>query len=126
MTLWRYSMRLAFQETHPESLFQECSHFCELVSGANQMPRALEVAIREAVGRRGVSVLVLPGDVALQPGGDAPPIKVGGLLPPAAIMRPGDNPLRLGMRRAHGELLALGERLKAPMVQAMRGKEHVE
>src|ERR1700758_592061 len=88
-----------FQETHPQNLFQECSHFCELVSGANQMPRALEVAIRGTVGRRGVSVLVPPGDVALQPGGDAPPIKVDGLLPPAAITRPGDNPLRLGMRR---------------------------
>src|SRR5260221_4952660 len=31
-----------FQETHPESLFKECSHFCELISGANQMPRTLE------------------------------------------------------------------------------------
>src|SRR5712675_1620488 len=51
-----------FQETHPEILFRECSHHCELVSGANQMPRALEVAIREAVGKRGVSVLVMPGD----------------------------------------------------------------
>jgi pyruvate dehydrogenase (quinone) len=54
-----------FQETHPEFLFKECSHYCELVSGANQMPRTLEVAIREAVGRRGVSVVVIPGDVAL-------------------------------------------------------------
>ena len=49
-----------FQATHPESLFKECSHYCELVSSANQMPRTLEVAIREAVGRRGVSVVVIP------------------------------------------------------------------
>src|ERR1700741_614372 len=68
-----------FQETHPELLFRECSHRCELVSGANQMPRALEVAIRQAVGKRGVSVLVMPGDVALQAASNAPPIKVGGL-----------------------------------------------
>jgi pyruvate dehydrogenase (quinone) len=27
------------QETHPETLFKECSHYCELISGANQMPR---------------------------------------------------------------------------------------
>src|SRR5271165_7348032 len=54
-----------FQETHPETLFKECSHYCELVSGANQMPRVLEVAIREAVSKRGVSVVVIPGDVAL-------------------------------------------------------------
>src|SRR6201984_825916 len=56
-----------FQETHPQTLFKECSHYCELISGANQMPHALEVAIREAVGKRGVSVVVIPGDVALRP-----------------------------------------------------------
>jgi pyruvate dehydrogenase (quinone) len=39
-----------FQETHPQTLLQECSHYCELVSGANEMPRSLEIAIREAVG----------------------------------------------------------------------------
>src|SRR5438309_12066374 len=61
----------SFQETHPQTLFQECSHYCELISGANQMPRVLEIAIREAVGKCGVSVLVIPGDVALQPAADA-------------------------------------------------------
>jgi pyruvate dehydrogenase (quinone) len=61
-----------FQETHPETLFRECSHYCELVSRAHQMPRTLEVAIREAVGKRGVSVVVMPGDVALQPASQAP------------------------------------------------------
>src|ERR1700752_2098414 len=70
-----------FQETHPEFLFKECSYYCELVSSANQMPRTLEVAIREAVGKRGVAVVVMPGDVALQPALAAPPPKVEGLLP---------------------------------------------
>src|SRR6202022_935937 len=70
-----------FQETHPQDLFRECSHYCEMVSGPSQMPRVLEVAIREAVGKRGVSVLVIPGDVALQPASDAPPVKADGLLP---------------------------------------------
>jgi pyruvate dehydrogenase (quinone) len=50
-----------FQETHPENLFKECSHYCELVSNARQMPRTVEIAIREAVGKRRVSVIVLPG-----------------------------------------------------------------
>jgi len=132
-----------FQETHPQMLFQECSHYCELVSGANQMPRALEIAIREAIAKRGVSVLVLPGDVALQPAGDAPPAKAGGLLPPPPIVTPsrldldrlaallnGDSRVTIlcgsGCQGAHDELLALGRRLKAPMVHALRGKEHVE
>src|SRR5882672_3888840 len=132
-----------FQETHPQTLFQECSHYCELVSGANQMPRALEVAIREAVGKRGVSVLVMPGDVALQPASDASPVKVAGLLPSTPVVTPRKQDLeRLaallngksrvtilcgsGCEGAHNELLALGECLKAPMVHTMRGKEHVE
>jgi pyruvate dehydrogenase (quinone) len=132
-----------FQETHPQTLFQECSHYCELISGANQMPRVLEIAIREAVGKRGVSVVVLPGDVALHAASDAPAPKVGGLLPPRATVTPARAELdRLaallngkgrvtllcgsGCAGAHAQLLALGERLKAPMVHAYRGKEYVE
>src|ERR671924_705020 len=75
-----------FQETHPQTLFQECSHYCELVSGANQMPRALEVAIREAVGKRGVSVLVIPGDVPLQAASNAPAPKAAGLVPAPPVI----------------------------------------
>jgi len=52
------------QETHPEQLFQECSHWCELVATPEQLPRALHIAMQTAVAKRGVSVLVLPGDVA--------------------------------------------------------------
>ena len=133
-----------FQETHPQSLFQECSHYCEFISVANQMPRVLATAIREAVGKRGVSVVVIPGDVALQPASNAPPPKAEGLLPLPPIVTPSRPDLdRLaallngedaritilcgsGCQGAHDELLALGERLKAPMVHALRGKEHVE
>src|ERR1700726_3077073 len=77
-----------FQETHPETLFKECSHYCELISGANQMPRVLEIAIRQAVGNRGVSVVVIPGGIALQPAAHAPPPKAAGLLPSQAVATP--------------------------------------
>src|SRR5689334_2848369 len=77
-----------FQETHPQDLFRECSHYCELVSGANRMPRAVEIAIREAVGKRGVSVVAIPGDVALQAAADASPPKIAGLLPPRPVVTP--------------------------------------
>jgi pyruvate dehydrogenase (quinone) len=132
-----------FQETHPETLFQECSHYCELISGANQMPRTLEIAIRQAVAQRGVSVVVLPGDVALQPAPDAPAPQPLGLLPaPPTVTPPEASVARLaellnGARRvtllcgsgcagAHDELLQLAQALNAPVVHAMRGKEHVE
>src|SRR6202051_1847164 len=53
-----------FQETHPDQLFRECSHYCELVSTPRQFPRMLQTAIQHAVSKRGVSVIALPGDVA--------------------------------------------------------------
>jgi pyruvate dehydrogenase (quinone) len=133
-----------FQETHPQDLFRECSHYCEFISTPHQMPRVLEVAIREAIGKRGVSVVVIPGDVALQAAVDGPTPKAEGLLPRPPVVTPRQADLdRLaallngedervtilcgsGCQGAHDELLALGERLKAPMVHAMRGKEHVE
>jgi len=55
-----------FQETHPEQLFAQCSHYCELVSQPEQMPRVLEIAMQTAISRRGVAVVVLPGDVAMR------------------------------------------------------------
>jgi pyruvate dehydrogenase (quinone) len=132
-----------FQETHPETLFQECSHYCELVSTAAQMPRILQIAIREAVGRQGVSVIVIPGDVALQPAAEAADPAILSLLPPRPVIVPQPADLRAladllngaarvtvlggsGCAGAHSQLLALGEKLKAPMVHALKGKEHVE
>src|SRR5580658_1447519 len=53
-----------FQETHPDQLFRECSHYCELVSNPRQMPRVLQTAMQHAVSKRGVSVIALSGDVA--------------------------------------------------------------
>src|SRR6201988_1683769 len=55
-----------FQETHPQNLFRECSHYCELVSDASQLPYVMENAMRAAVGLRGVSVVAIPGDVAFR------------------------------------------------------------
>ncbi|MBY5666946.1 ubiquinone-dependent pyruvate dehydrogenase [Rhizobium leguminosarum] len=132
-----------FQETHPEALFKECSHYCQLVSSPNHMPRTLEVAIREAVGKRGVSVIVMPGDISLQAASDASTPKIHALLARAPVVTPANQELdRLaallngdgrvtilcgsGCQGAHDELMALGARLKAPMVHALRGKEHVE
>src|SRR5437660_6397629 len=55
-----------FQETHPEYLFAQLSHYCQLISQPEQMPRVLEIAMQTAIARRGVSVVALPGDVALR------------------------------------------------------------
>jgi pyruvate dehydrogenase (quinone) len=55
-----------FQETHPEHLFAQCSHYCELVSHPEQMPRVLEIAMQTAISKRGVAVIAIPGDIALR------------------------------------------------------------
>jgi pyruvate dehydrogenase (quinone) len=131
-----------FQETHPEFLFKECSHYCQLVSTPAQMPRALENAMTTAIARRGVAVIVLSGDVALQSGEhlSAPALYQK---PAKPLTRPLDEDLdRLakllneskrvtllcgaGCAGAHNELVKLGGVLKAPMVHALRGKEYVE
>ena len=132
-----------FQETHPQELFRECSHFCELISSANQMPRTLEMAIHAAVAERGVAVVVIPGDVALEPAIEAPVPKTSGLLPAQPVVAPanadldrlaallnGDGRVTIlcgsGCQGAHEQLLALAQCLKAPIVHALKGKEHVE
>ncbi|WP_158803705.1 MULTISPECIES: ubiquinone-dependent pyruvate dehydrogenase [unclassified Acidisoma] len=132
-----------FQETHPQDLFRECSHYCELVSDVAQLPYVLENAIRAAVGQRGVAVLVIPGDVALR---SAPARGIspnGGLVPVAPVVTPAQSQLaalaRLlndakkvtlfcgrGCAGTHDKLLQLAETLKSPMVHALGGKEHVE
>ncbi|MCA1399475.1 ubiquinone-dependent pyruvate dehydrogenase [Bradyrhizobium sp. BRP56] len=132
-----------FQETHPQDLFRECSHYCELVSDPAQLPYMLENAIRAAVGKRGVAVLVLPGDVAMRTAPKRDIAPNAGLLPPAPVVRPADNELNAlaallnGARRvtlfcgrgcagAHDGLIKLAETLKSPIVHALGGKEYVE
>src|SRR3984885_5626072 len=56
-----------FQETHPDQLFRECSHYCELISNPVQAPRVVQSAVQHALSKRGVSVIVLSGDVAAMP-----------------------------------------------------------
>jgi pyruvate dehydrogenase (quinone) len=131
-----------FQETHPEQLFRECSHYCELVSSPAQLPGVFETAVRTAVTQRGVAVIVLPGDVGLTdlPGGIA---ISSAILPPPTVVRPRDSDLDAlaamlgGARRvtmlcgrgcygAHDKIIALAEALKAPIVHALGGKEGIE
>ncbi len=132
-----------FQETRPEELFRACSTYCELISNPAQMPRAIESAIRRAVAERCVAVLVVPGDVFLQAAVAAPmPQRVSLSLPQPIVLPPEEALDQLasmlndaervtllcggGTVGAHREVVALAERLKAPIVHTLRGKEHIE
>ena len=134
--------RSYFQETHPQNLFQECSHYCEMVSSPDQLPGVLETAIRVAVAERGVSVIVLPGDVGLLEAPKGAKLSPS-LLPAPALLRPQDRELDKlakllnessrvtllcgrGCFGAHAPLMRLAEALKSPVVHALGGKEGVE
>jgi pyruvate dehydrogenase (quinone) len=130
-----------FQETHPERIFTDCSYYCEMISSVSQMPRTAQTAIQTAISRRGVSVLVIPGDVALEDvPKDFPPHELRSV---RTEIRPGENDLNelakllnssgkctllcgSGCEGAREEVLALAQALQAPVVHALRGKQHVE
>ncbi len=129
-----------FQATHPETLFKECSHYVELVSSPAQLPQVLERAIRVAIAKSGVSVVVIPGDVALQetktvvPRWLAPrPPKVlpdtGAVEQLARLLNESRRVTLLcgaGCKGAHAEMIQLAGLLKSPIVHPLRGKEFVE
>ncbi len=129
-----------FQATHPEILFQECSHYVELVSNPELLPRILERAIRTAVAKRGVAVVVIPGDVALAETDVPAP---SWTMPRAPVLAPNPDDVTAlaallnqsskvalmcgaGSAGAHEEIVALAAKLNAPIVHSLRGKEFVE
>ena len=130
-----------FQETRPEHLFMTCSGFCETISTPEQMPRVLAIAMRTAIARRCVAVIVIPGDVltklcsssAIELGIDAPAASV---LPPASSLQRAAELLNsnktvtilagAGCATARAELLSVAEILQAPIISALRGKECLE
>ncbi|MBV9748549.1 MAG: ubiquinone-dependent pyruvate dehydrogenase [Acetobacteraceae bacterium] len=130
-----------FQETDPRALFAECSHYVGPVATVSQIGRTLDIAIREAVGKRGVAVVVIPGDVALEEAEAPAPSRW--IKPAQPVVSPNGQDLAAladmlnGARRvtmlcgggcagAHDEVVALAAKLKAPVVHALRGKEFIE
>ncbi|HWF47251.1 MAG TPA: ubiquinone-dependent pyruvate dehydrogenase [Bryobacteraceae bacterium] len=130
-----------FQETRPDHLFKDCSHYCELISQPEQMPRVLGIAMRTALAKRGVAVIVIPGDVALR---DATsPALTLGINHSVSTLQPSTEQLQqaagllngapkvtilggAGCAGAHAELITAAGLLQAPIVHALRGKEFIE
>jgi len=130
-----------FQETQPQALFKDCSHYIGVISDANQVPRIVETAIREAVIKQGVAVIVISGDIALREAGPQLPSprmipRLPRVIPAEADVKALADLLNAGTRTtilcgagcvgAHDQVVALAKKLNAPVVHALRGKEHVE
>jgi pyruvate dehydrogenase (quinone) len=130
-----------FQETHPERLFLECSHYCELVSQAAQMPRLARIAIQRAIGDNGVAVLVLPGDVAHREA--VHPTDEAAAAVPRGTVVPSEEQVKAlaqrlnaaetvtlfcgaGVEDAHAEVMELAGRLHSPIGHTLRGKEWIQ
>ncbi|MEV0319270.1 pyruvate dehydrogenase [Streptomyces sp. NPDC050658] len=130
-----------FQETHPDQLFRECSHYSEMIANPKQMPRLLQTAIQHAIGQSGVSVVTLPGDIADQPAPDK--AAETALVTSRPTVRPGDAEIeRLaamideadkvtlfcgsGTAGAHAEVMEFAEKIKSPVGHALRGKEWIQ
>ncbi|MER7958028.1 pyruvate dehydrogenase [Streptomyces sp. NPDC096030] len=130
-----------FQETHPDRLFSECSHYSELISNPRQMPRLLQTAIQHAIGQGGVSVVSLPGDIASEPAPDK--TWETALVTSRPTVRPSDAEITAlarmideaervtlfcgsGTAGAHAEVMQFAERVKAPVGHALRGKEWIQ
>lgn len=130
-----------FQETRPESLFRECSYYCETISSSRQMPRVLQIAMQHAIALNGVAVISLSGDVAMQNIEHDEPEH------PLFLNRPSIRPCETDLQQlaslinqskkitllcgagcagAHDALILLAEKISSPVVHALRGKEHVE
>lgn len=130
-----------FQETQPKQLFAECSHYCEMISCPEQMPRILEIAIQTAISKCGVSVIILPGDIAWKAAVEQSPRMHFSTDKPT--VSPSDDEIAklakilndakkitilggAGCKDAHREVIEVAGKLKAPIVHAMRGKEYIE
>jgi pyruvate dehydrogenase (quinone) len=127
-----------FQETRPEDLFRQASHYCELVTQPSQLARLTHIAIQNAMGKRGAAVLVLPGDVLAEPAAGAVPPSVTVTGRPRPM--PEDQSITeltkridaakkiaifagIGCADARAEVLELAGRVHAPIGHTLRGKD---
>jgi pyruvate dehydrogenase (quinone) len=130
-----------FQETHPETLFAECSHYSELISRPEQMPRLLRIAVQHALGKGGVAVLSLPGDISAQPA--ANPTARSDLVSVRPTALPARSQIEqfatllnqartvtlfvgAGIWNARDEVLALAGKVHSPIGHALGGKDVIQ
>ena len=130
-----------FQEVDNDILFKDVALYNRTLTSAEQATGMLEQAVQAALQGPGVAVLTLPGDVGgLELPKDATPPKFFGRQPTttpdqktldeAASMIDGADKITMlvgiGAREARAEVLALAEKLSAPMVLSLKAKERLE
>lgn len=130
-----------FQETNTIKLFEDCSYYNQVATTAEQVPRMFQSAVQHAVHKKGVAVFGLPGDVAQLEAVES--VTAMQLFRNEPVLRPSDVELQdlstllnrakkitlycgIGAAEAHDEVVALAEKLKAPVSFSFRGKMGIQ
>ncbi|WP_455590983.1 thiamine pyrophosphate-dependent enzyme [Bacteroides sp.] len=130
-----------FQETNTIKLFDDCSYYNEVATTPQQFPRMLQSAIQSAISRKGVAVVGLPGDLAKQPAAKVESSTRN--YPTEPSVCPAEEDLirladllnshqritlfcGIGCKGAHEEVIALSEKLNAPVAYTFKGKMEVQ
>ncbi len=130
-----------FQETNTIKLFDDCSCYNQLATTPEQLPRMLQAALQNAVHKKGVAVIGLPGDITNLPAVAAETTTV--LFRNQPVIRPSEDELAqlaellnshkkvtifcgLGAAESHKEVIQLAEKLKAPVAYSYKAKMAIQ
>ncbi|PIT49945.1 thiamine pyrophosphate-dependent enzyme [Snodgrassella alvi] len=126
------------QEVDFLKVYQDTSVFCQMVNQPQEAQRIFTQAAQAAINKRGVAVVILPSDISKMEVVEQP-IKIWH---PQPVTRPNDNEIEelvkainqgnkitiyagYGSKDAHDEVIALAEKLKAPVVHTSRAKDSI-
>ncbi|MGE9657097.1 thiamine pyrophosphate-dependent enzyme [Snodgrassella alvi] len=126
------------QEVDFLKVYQDTSVFCQMVNQPEEAQRIFTQAAQAAINKRGVAVVILPSDISKMEVAEKP-IKIWC---PQPVIRPNDNEIEelvkainqgnkitiyagFGAKDAHDEVIALAEKLKAPVVHTSRAKDSI-
>ena len=128
------------QEVDFKQVYRDCSVFCDMIHTPAQARRKTAIACQTALAKRGVAVLIVPADISASVVHDDIPYAPHVAKP---VVRPSDadlveiaeilnNSERIavyggsGCEGAHKEILAVADRLKAPIAHTSRAKDFLE
>jgi pyruvate dehydrogenase (quinone) len=128
------------EETNPYVAFQIASLYTGRLVNPAQTRTVVQTAIRTALSEHGPTVIAVPGDIAAK---KVPDDSYQAVRHNAPLLRPADEDLHAlaqmideagsvtifggdGCRHAHDEVVALSEKLQAPVGYAYRGKQWLE
>ncbi|BFM08778.1 thiamine pyrophosphate-dependent enzyme [Halioxenophilus aromaticivorans] len=128
------------QEVDQKKVYEQCSVFCEKIQNPEQAKRIVVMAAQAALNKRGVAVVIVNGDMFKRTPEQAAPWRVHRSTP---MVRPSDADLAslaalinsavkpaiyagIGAKHAQDSLIALAEKLQAPIAHTTRAKEFVE